>query len=66
MYVATPEAKNPTLEETFPSDPVYSSYPPPEGYRLHIRHYCTYAMSLLPNRIDQLSSRTSFLPTNSS
>ena len=21
MYVATPEAKNPTLEETFPSDP---------------------------------------------
>ena len=34
MYVATPEAKNPTLEETFPSDPfaAATSLPKVIGY----------------------------------
>ena len=51
MYVATPEAKNPTLEETFPSDPFAAATRLPKviGYI----YVTTYAMSLLPNRIDQ-------------
>ena len=64
MYVATLESKNPTLEETLPSYPFAAATRLPKviGYI----YVTTYAMSLLPNRIDQLSSRTSFLPTNSS
>ena len=64
MYVAPPEAKNSTLEETFPSDPFAAATRLPKviGYI----YVTTYAMSLPHNRIDQLSSRTSFLPTNSS
>ena len=64
MYVATPDAKNSILEETFPSDLFAATTRLPKviGYI----YVTTYAMSFLPNRIDQLSSRTSFLPTNSS
>ena len=49
MYVATPEAKNPTLEETFPSDPFAAATSLPK-VKLHIRHIlmlCYVCLSFL-------------------
>ena len=55
MYIcATPEAKNRTLEETFPSNPFAAATNLPKV--IGNIYVTTYAMSLLPNRIDQLSS----------
>ena len=47
MYVATPEAKNPTLEETFPSDQFAAATSLPK-VKLHIRHYLCYVMYVFP------------------
>ena len=52
MYVATPEAKNPTLEETFPSDPfaAATSLPKVIGY-IYVTTYAMLYMSFLSNCI---------------
>ena len=53
MYVATPEAKNPTLEETFPSDPFAAATRLPKVighiYSTSLLMLCLYFLTALIN-----------------
>ena len=49
MYVATPEAKNPTLEETFPSDPFAAATRLPKVTYTSLLMLCLYFLTALTN-----------------